>query len=110
MRAGQGGRGGVLWAVIAVLCTGLGAVLFLTTTVPALRERAWLREVEDAHAHLRADLTRQLTELQTRDAALTWDPQTILLAIDEAGLTPGELLGETVAGMPATPAWSPAPR
>jgi hypothetical protein len=106
MRDGQRGRTDIFSAVIVVLCLGAGTVLFFTSTAPAAREHRWLQGVERDRMRLRDELSRQLIDLRTRQAALTWDPQTILLAIDAAKLTPGELLGEVVPGMPAVPAWS----
>ena len=110
MHTGQSGRADFLSAVITVLCAGVGALLFFTSYAPAARERAWLHDVETKRERLRDELSRRLSGLRTQEAALTWDPQTILLAIDETELTPAELLGESVAGMPPIPAWKPAAR
>ncbi|MEZ5963504.1 MAG: hypothetical protein R3F56_06630 [Planctomycetota bacterium] len=106
MHSGQRGRADAFSAAVAVFCTALGAVLFFTNMTPAARERAQLQAVEDAHAHMRAELGRRLTDLRSRTESLGWDPQTLLLAIDDAGLTPAELLGEAPPGMPPVAAWT----
>ena len=92
--------------VITVLCLGAGAVLYFSSTVPALHEHVWLQGIEADRTRLRDELARRLADLRTRDAALAWDPQTLLLAIDEAKLTPADLFGETVPGAPTSAAWT----
>lgn len=104
MRTGQGGR--AAWSgLVAVVCTAVGVLLWFNTTAAALREREHLETVERAHLRLRDELSARLSDLAARREALAWDPQTILVAIDEAGLTPAELLGASVPGMPPLPAW-----
>lgn len=110
MRTGQSGHADAWSAAIAVLCTGVGVVVFFTMASPALQERTRLHEVETEHVRLRDELARHLHDLKQRTTGLTRDPQTILLAIDEAGLTPAELLGEPIPGMPPVEAWVPLPR
>ncbi|HLU40010.1 MAG TPA: hypothetical protein VK081_11525 [Planctomycetota bacterium] len=108
MRAGPEGWLGS--ALIAVACTAAGVLLFFTGTAPALREHEHLRAVEAERGAAFAELAERLAALRSEDESLRTDPQTILLAIDRAGLTPGELLDEPVPGMPALPAWMPARR
>jgi len=106
MAASANGRSQALPAGIALLSTVVGALLFFTTTVPAARERSELRRIEAEHVRLRDELASRLDDLRRQNTAIGEDPQTLLLAIDAAGSTPAELLGESIPGMPAVPAWT----
>lgn len=110
MHTGQRGHAETLSVIVAVLCTAMAVVVFVTSTSPAAHERTRLRAVEDAHVHLHAELSRRLLDLESRTAALTWDPQTLLIAIDDAGMIPAELLDEVPPGLPPIPAWTPPMR
>ncbi len=67
-------------------------LLFLTNTAPALREQQLLEQAERDQLHLRQLYVRRLAELRTREDSRVRDLQSLLVAIDSLGLTPGELL------------------
>jgi hypothetical protein len=79
-------------AWITLLSTLVAMLLFLTMTVPAVREQRELRRIESEKARLRAQYEDTLRTDRERRRALHWDPQTVLLEIDRLGLTPQELL------------------
>jgi hypothetical protein len=83
--------------LVAAACTALAALLFATSTVPALREGEDLRRMERRTRAELLDLLTRTRELRERRLALDWDPQTLLVEIDRLGLLPEELLAEQAA-------------
>jgi hypothetical protein len=90
-------RGGRFPLLVALVCTVLAVALFLTGTVPALREADDLRRTEQSNRTELLQLLRQSQELRQRQRALEWDPQTLLVELDRLGLTPDEILEDTSA-------------
>lgn len=93
-------RGSVFPLLLAAVCVIATGLLFLTSTLPALRER-------DVLAEKRADLTRIQQRLETalanwrgREQAMDDDIETLLVEIDKLGMLPEEL----VAGFGGVPA------
>lgn len=88
--------------VVGLVCVAGAAALFLTNTVPALRESEDLQQAEEARLELLEKLVHQSRELRDRQRALEWDPQSVLMEIDALGLTPAELLAEQSDANPAS--------
>jgi len=88
-------RGSVLPLLLAVIFLVAGAMLFLTSTVPALRERDILLDKHGELAGLQARLEKALASWRGRERAMDEDIETLLVEIDKLGLLPEEL----VAGM-----------
>lgn len=80
--------------LITLLCVGAGTALFLYSTTPALREHTWLSGVAREQTKLRDALRAHIAALRAKESALQWDVQTLLLAIDDLGLTPTELIDD----------------
>ncbi|GAB4150828.1 MAG: hypothetical protein Fur0037_19460 [Planctomycetota bacterium] len=76
----------VTWLSLAA-----AVLLFLGNTVPALREKAELREAQRELSDLRARYERAMQQARTAIAAPD-DLQSLLVAIDRLGWTPAELL------------------
>ena len=89
-------RGGRFPLVVALVCTVLASVLFLTGTVPALREADDLRRTEQSNRAELLQLLRQSRELRQRQRALDWDPQTLLVELDRRGLHPDDMLDDAM--------------
>ncbi len=75
-----------------------GVVLFFQSTVPALKERQELLQVERHHLQLQRQLTREATGFALRRTALSRDIQTLLLELDRQGVYPAEFLAELRSG------------
>jgi len=85
-------RPGGLPLGLAAFSIALSLLLFLTGTVPALREARDLERTEQQNIQDLTDLLGQTRDLRQRQQALDWDPQTVLMEIDRLGLVPDELL------------------
>lgn len=92
MHTRQGGRVDVFSLWITAACLVAGAAVFLYSTAPALREHAWLSTVARQQAKLQASLRAHIHALRTKQESLGQDVQTLLMAIDDLGLTPQELM------------------
>lgn len=90
-------RRGILPLGLAFFSITLCVLLFLTGTVPALREASDLRGTEQHNRQQLSDLLERGHDLRQRQQALEWDPQTVLVEIDRLGLLPGELLEDSPA-------------
>jgi hypothetical protein len=90
-----GSRGSRFPLVVAFVCTGLAAALFVTGTIPALREADDLRRTEQVNRAELLRLLRDSRELRQRQRALAWDPQALLVELDRLGYTPDDLLEDT---------------
>ncbi|MCC6671797.1 MAG: hypothetical protein IT458_12095 [Planctomycetes bacterium] len=88
-------RPATLPMVAAMVCLGLGLVLFFEGTVPALRERDQHLATHGQLLRLRDAYDRAIRRAYEVEAALDDDPETILVQIDRLGLTPAELLART---------------
>lgn len=88
-------RGSRFPLVVALVCTVLAAMLFVTGTVPALREADDLRRTERRNRTELLQLLRQSHELRQRQEALQWDPQTLLVELDRLGIVPDEITSGT---------------
>ncbi len=75
-----------------------GVVLFFQSTVPALKERQELLQVERHHLELQRQLIREATGFALRRTALSRDIQTLLLELDRQGVYPAEFLAELRSG------------
>jgi hypothetical protein len=82
---------------VAAVSATLATLLFLGSTMPALRERQMLADVETRRLRLRQQLDAVLQAARLREAALECDVEAVLVAIDDLGLTPAELLGDPAA-------------
>ena len=77
---------------VAWISLGLALVLFFANTVPALRERDGLREVDRELADLRQRYEDAIRERHVGAGhASEYDLQSLLVAIDQLGFTPREL-------------------
>ena len=108
-------RGSVLPLLLAVIFLVAGAMLFLTSTVPALRERDILLDKHGELAGLQARLEKALASWRGRERAMDEDIETLLVEIDKLGLLPEELVaglhpaGSGPGSTPTKPARSSAP-
>jgi len=77
---------------VALISLGFALTLFFGNTVPALRERDGLEQVDDELADLvrRYEDAIRETQLGVGDAS-EYDLQSLLVAIDHLGYTPEEL-------------------
>jgi len=77
---------------VALLSLGFALTLFLSNTVPALRERDGLQEIDNELKELIAQYEEAIrqTKVGVGDAG-TYDLQALLVAIDRLGYTPQEL-------------------
>ncbi len=101
---GHGPGGHVDRFAVAVALAAVAATIgvYFAWTQPALAEYERIDAVEAGQLRLRAELRSALEATRQRQLALTWDLQTVLVAIDEAGATPAELLGpDLLAADPA---------
>lgn len=92
MGHGPGGQTDKLAAAVALAAIAAAIGVYFAWTRPALAEFEHLDRIETEQVRLRERLLATLTATRQRQVALTWDLQTVLLAIDEAGATPSELL------------------
>jgi len=81
-------------ALVAAGSLLLALLLFLQSTVPALKERNELRRVEAERLQSQKRLTKEATAFALRRTALSRDIQTILLELDRQGIYPEKLLEE----------------
>jgi hypothetical protein len=86
--------------ILGLCCTTLAALLFVTGTLPALRERDDLRNVVESRRQALARLVRETEELRRAQYASTRDPQAVLVEIDALNLTPDELLAKYATDTP----------
>jgi len=95
---------------VALMSLGFALTLFFANTVPALRERDGLQEVEYELADLRERYEEAIRQTQLGvGQASEYDLQSLLVAIDQLGYTPLELcaahperLGENETGNDGT--------
>ena len=94
--ARAGGIGGAfpLWVTAGTLALTLA--LLVSTTLPALRDRGALQQIEQEKTRLRDLYEEQRRANQRSRATLRHDPQTILLEMDRLGLMPDEVMASTV--------------
>ena len=85
-------RRGTLPIVLALFSLVFSALLFMTGTVPALRESEELRETQQRRREQLNELLLRSQDLRQRQQALEWDPQTVLVEIDRLGRMPDDLL------------------
>ena len=85
-------------ALVTTGSLGLALVLFFQSTVPALKERQELLQVERHHLELQRQLIREATGFALRRTALSRDIQTLLLELDRQGVYPAEFLAELRSG------------
>ena len=77
---------------VALMSLGFALTLFLANTVPALRERDGLEDVEVELSDLVARYEEAIRQTQLgAGSASEYDLQSLLVAIDHLGYTPSEL-------------------
>lgn len=81
-------------ALVALGSLVLALLLFLDSTVPALKERRELLRLEADRVELLRQLAREATAFALRRTGLSRDIQTILVELDRQGIYPAELLEE----------------
>ena len=98
VRRGTQARGGGGYDRFPVLVTVgslvLALGLFFQSTVPALRERRELLEVEQVKLAQQRTLAREATSFALKRSTLGTDIQIILLELDRQGIYPADLLAE----------------
>lgn len=92
MHTRQGGRVDLFSLWITAACIVAGAAIFLYSTAPALREYTWLSGVARQQAKLQESLRSHIALLRAKQTSLQEDVQTLLMAIDDLGLTPRDLI------------------
>lgn len=80
--------------LVTIACLGITILLYLTATAPALRQSQQLHDVEQAQNKLRGILAKKAHDIALTESSLKWDPQTVLVEIDNLGLTPWEILAD----------------
>jgi hypothetical protein len=81
-------------ALVAVGSLALALLLFLQSTVPALKERQELLRLEADRREQGRELVKEATAFALRRTALSRDIQTVLVELDRQGIYPQELLDE----------------
>ncbi len=78
--------------LVCLGCLFCALYLFLSSTVPALRERKDLSHKDKTFLKALQETRWQTEDLRIRRADLPHDPTSILVALDELGLTPEEAM------------------
>lgn len=96
--------------LLAILFLGGAALLFVTSTLPALRERDTLLDKRLELARIQERLESALAKWRGREQAMDEDIETLLVEIDRLGLLPEELVADFAQKPPqgaATPPVQP---
>lgn len=90
-REGDSGGESFPWVIsLACLCAGL--YLFLSSTVPALRERMELRKSEHRYRQAVDQVQIDTKEQRWRRQRLSHDPEVILVEFDRQGMLPEQAI------------------